>query len=205
MFEVDQEKDLPLMANAEEIRIRHYMLKLQFDLELEIVQGESIMFCDTHISSSKEYPKEFILDCKDLEIIAVNEILEEAGNDDERSKEIFDQFDNRSCKIQFRNWYDKKRSQLSYKSEPWCVRIYKNEINEEFPKIVHIQWKTLPGAKSLLWRDDQNGSKCVFTPAAAVNNRSLFPCQEPPIGKENMPFKNPMMSTGWQLRVKFLG
>ena len=60
MFEVDQEKDLPLMANAEEIRVRHYMLKLQFDLDLEIVQGESIMFCDTHISSSKD-PKEFIL------------------------------------------------------------------------------------------------------------------------------------------------
>ena len=180
MFEVDQEKDLPLMANAEEIRVRHYMLKLQFDLELEIVNGESIMFCDTHISSSED-PKEFILDCKDIEIIAVNEILE-AG--DEESKEIFDQFDKRCCRIQFRNWYDKKRSQLSYKSEPWCVRIYKNDINEAFPKIVHIQWKTLPGAKSLLWRNDQNGSKCVFTPAAAVNNRSLFPCQEPPIGKK---------------------
>ena len=94
------------------------------------------------------------LDCKDLEIIAVNEILEEDGLDENKSKEIFDQFDNRSCKIQFRNWYeDNKRSRLSFKSEPWCVRIYKNDdINEEFPKIVHIQWKTLPGAKSLLWR-----------------------------------------------------
>jgi hypothetical protein len=27
----------------------------------------------------------------------------------------------------------------------------------------------------------QEGADCVFTPAATINNRSLFPCQEPPI------------------------
>ena len=58
MFEVDQEKDLPLMANAEEIRIRHYMLKLQFDLELEIVQGESHHGRqESHISPTNSWTK----------------------------------------------------------------------------------------------------------------------------------------------------
>ncbi len=32
-----------------------------------------------------------------------------------------------------------------------------------------------------MWRQDQAGQVCAFTAAAAVNNRSLFPCQEPPV------------------------
>ena len=47
-------------------------------------------------------------------------------------------------------------------------------------RVIKIKWKTQRQAKSLMWRLDQDGKKCVFTAAAAVNNRSLFPCQEPP-------------------------
>ena len=164
-MEVDREKDLPLMANGDEIRVRHYMLKLYFDMEKEIVQGQAIMFCDTNISNKN--PKEFILDCKDLITTSVYEIV---GDDDEFNQ-ILNSFDIRSEKIQMDKWFHKSRRPLEFKSEPWCLRIFDKPDSTIFPRIFYVEWTTLKGAKSLLWRNDQNGEKCVFTPAAAVNNR----------------------------------
>jgi hypothetical protein len=41
---IDESKDLPLLANAEEIRARHYMFRLECRLQENIFEGEAIIF-----------------------------------------------------------------------------------------------------------------------------------------------------------------
>jgi hypothetical protein len=41
---IDESKDLPLLANVEEIRARHYMFKLECRLQENIFEGEAIIF-----------------------------------------------------------------------------------------------------------------------------------------------------------------
>ena len=43
-----------------------------------------------------------------------------------------------------------------------------------------VQYETKPDTRSLHWRLDKDDSVCVYTAAAAVNNRGLFPCQDVP-------------------------
>ena len=136
-IEVDQEKDLPLMANADEIRVRHYMLKLEFNMITETVEGESIVFCDLNISEKS--PKEFILDCKDLEIVSVEQVEDKDGD----NIEILNGFKQRSSVAQMKKWYAKSRVPMSYQSEPWCLRISKREPidTSDVFKVIHMKWK----------------------------------------------------------------
>ena len=135
--EVDQEKDLPLMANADDIRVRHYMLKLEFNMITQTVEGESIVFCDVNISDKT--PKEFILDCKDLDIVSVEQVEDKDGD----IIEIISGFNQRSSVSQLKKWYAKSRVPMMYQSEPWCLRISKRQPNEtsDVFKIIHMKWK----------------------------------------------------------------
>ncbi|XP_072173128.1 aminopeptidase O-like [Diadema setosum] len=71
---------------------------------------------------------------------------------------------------------------ISFEVQPWCVRIWKSGVRDvnDFPAVINIQYNTRPCGKSLTWAHDQDGNPCVFTQGAWINNRSLFPCQEPP-------------------------
>ena len=83
--------DLPLMANANEIRVRHYMIHLELPKEAweeNLFHGQIILFLDPFVKerdaesmkqkkvtcSSPESDFEFILDCRDLEFNSVSEI-----------------------------------------------------------------------------------------------------------------------------------
>ncbi len=71
---------------------------------------------------------------------------------------------------------------LHFSVEPWCVKVWKDGARgpEDFPLTVCIKYQTKPEGRSVMWAYDQAGNECVFTPGAWINNRSLFPCQEPP-------------------------
>ena len=83
--------DLPLMANANEIRVRHYMIHLELPKEAweeNLFHGQIILFLDPFVKerdaesmkekkvtfSSPESDFEFILDCRDLEFNSVSEM-----------------------------------------------------------------------------------------------------------------------------------
>ena len=83
--------DLPLMANANEIRVRHYMIHLELPKEAweeNLFHGQIILFLDPFVkerdaesikqkkvaSSFPESDFEFILDCRDLKFNSVSEI-----------------------------------------------------------------------------------------------------------------------------------
>ncbi len=183
--DVDEDNDLPLMANADEIRVRHYKLKLEFDFDTHRVKGSAIIFLQPLVARDCQSDFEVILDCRHLDVSSVQEV-----EVCQPFAKIEDLFLNEKAKwsdrqILFDPWFDSSRTldTLRFKLEPWCVRVTKASVSTafDFPRVIRFDWSTRPEGRSLLWRQDQNGSDSLFTPAAAVNNRSLFPCQEPPI------------------------
>jgi hypothetical protein len=183
---VNVEKDLPLMANSHDIRVRHYMMRLAVDFNQSVVTGQSILFvenlvkADTHIPN-RSSPFQCVLDCRHLDIFGVFELV---PDDSTKIECIFSGFEKRRNLSEIEYWINLvKDVKLDFVVEPWCVRVSKEDVTKprDFPRVLKICWRTRPEGKSLMWRKDQDGNPCVFTPAAAVNNRSLFPCQEPPI------------------------
>nr|XP_054764615.1 aminopeptidase O-like [Lytechinus pictus] len=75
-----------------------------------------------------------------------------------------------------------QRISLEFKVEPWSLKVWKRGVKkpDDFPAAVCITYRTRPSGRSLTWAVDQDGRPCVFTQGAWINNRSLFPCQEPP-------------------------
>ena len=180
-MDVNEEKDLPLMSNTDEIRVKHYMLNLAFDFDTQTVEGQSIIFCQALINDKTRKDKfTFILDARHLCTSKVEEI---DCQPDEVDKMLTD-FEYRKSQDEMKNWFNKAtKNTLSFEDTDWSLNIWKPTVTnpQEFPKVIKISWRTSRQANSLLWRPDQLGNAAVFTPAAAVNNRSLFPCQEPPI------------------------
>ncbi|XP_043915023.1 aminopeptidase O isoform X2 [Protopterus annectens] len=72
--------------------------------------------------------------------------------------------------------------ELQFASDTWSLRIWKAGIQtpQEFPRAIRIWYKTKPESRSIRWTMDQDCRPCVYTSGSALNNRGLFPCQEPP-------------------------
>ena len=94
--------------------------------------------------------------------------------------------------MQFYKSYSFPVTPLEFKVDDWSIRISKNGCKTAFafPRVVRLQYQTNARGRSLMWRKSSESMStkqtdsfpdCVFTPAANINNRSLFPCQEPPI------------------------
>ena len=75
---VDKEMDLPLMANVEDIRVRHYMMQLSFDFDNETVTGEAIIFCQNSQSKGNQNDTEknfeLILDHRHIDFLQISEV-----------------------------------------------------------------------------------------------------------------------------------
>ncbi|KAJ8262869.1 hypothetical protein COCON_G00153260 [Conger conger] len=82
---------------------------------------------------------------------------------------------------------------LQFHTERWSLQIRKRGVQmpHGFPLAVRIWYQTKPEGTSVRWTKDQSGRLCVYTQGSPINNRALFPCQEPPVA----------MST-WQARVR---
>ncbi|XP_027509071.1 aminopeptidase O isoform X2 [Corapipo altera] len=86
--------------------------------------------------------------------------------------------------------------ELPFATGPWSLEIRKPGIGTpaDFPHAIRIWYKTNPGGRSVAWTTDQSGRPCVYTMGSPINNRALFPCQEPPVA----------LST-WQASVRAAG
>ncbi|NWU86912.1 AMPO Aminopeptidase, partial [Onychorhynchus coronatus] len=73
--------------------------------------------------------------------------------------------------------------ELLFTAGPWSLEIRKSGIQTPaaFPHAIRIRYKTTPDGRSVAWTTDQSGKPCVYTMGSPINNRALFPCQEPPI------------------------
>ncbi|XP_030421958.1 aminopeptidase O isoform X2 [Gopherus evgoodei] len=83
--------------------------------------------------------------------------------------------------------------ELLFSTGPWSLMIGKAEVQapRDFPHAIRIWYKTKPEGRSVTWTTDQSSRPCVYTMGSPINNRALFPCQEPPVA----------MST-WQTTVR---
>ncbi|NXD79215.1 AMPO Aminopeptidase, partial [Halcyon senegalensis] len=73
--------------------------------------------------------------------------------------------------------------ELLFTAGTWSLEIRKSGIQTptDFPRAVRIWYKTKPEGRSVTWTTDQSGRPCVYTMGSPINNRALFPCQEPPV------------------------
>ncbi|XP_042344210.1 aminopeptidase O isoform X2 [Plectropomus leopardus] len=82
---------------------------------------------------------------------------------------------------------------LHFQRDRWSLQVRKKGAAspQEFPRAVRICYETRPTGGSVRWTKDQDSRVCVYTAGSPINNRALFPCQEPPVA----------MST-WQATVR---
>ncbi|KAM6169314.1 aminopeptidase O isoform 3-T3 [Rhynchocyon petersi] len=82
---------------------------------------------------------------------------------------------------------------LLFVVDPWSLQIRKTGVQTaaDFPHAIRIWYRTNSEGRSVMWTTDQSGRPCVYTMGSPINNRALFPCQEPPVA----------MST-WQATVQ---
>ncbi|NXN60479.1 AMPO Aminopeptidase, partial [Rynchops niger] len=73
--------------------------------------------------------------------------------------------------------------ELLFTAGTWSLEIRKSGIQTptDFPHAIRIWYKTKPEGRSVTWTTDQSGRPCVYTMGSPINNRALFPCQEPPV------------------------
>ncbi|XP_056890120.1 aminopeptidase O isoform X2 [Takifugu flavidus] len=74
-------------------------------------------------------------------------------------------------------------SSLHFYRDQWSVQVRKIGISSplEFPRALRICYETKPLGGSVRWTKDQDNRVCVYTAGSPINNRALFPCQEPPV------------------------
>ncbi|XP_074137776.1 LOW QUALITY PROTEIN: aminopeptidase O [Sminthopsis crassicaudata] len=155
-----------------------------------------------------------ILDCCDLTVLKVEEVDVAAVPGIERftkstkqtdvSKKLKNQIVHELVTLPADHWREQFYyyaccsqapgcGELLFTSSTWSLEIRKMGVMTatDFPHILRIWYKTKPEGRSVTWTTDQNGRPCVYTMGSPINNRALFPCQEPPVA----------MST-WQATVR---
>ncbi|XP_059957583.1 aminopeptidase O isoform X3 [Mesoplodon densirostris] len=161
--------------------------------------------CDTGNHGSEDFL--LVLDCCDLSVLKVEEVDVAAVPGIEkftRSPKLRNQIVRELVALPADRW----REQLDYYArcsqapgcgellfdiDTWSLQIRKTgaQTATDFPHAIRIRYTTKPQGRSVTWTSDQSGRPCVYTTGSPINNRALFPCQEPPVA----------MST-WQATVR---
>uniref|UniRef100_A0A8D0R4V8 Aminopeptidase O (putative) n=1 Tax=Sus scrofa TaxID=9823 RepID=A0A8D0R4V8_PIG len=161
--------------------------------------------CDTGNHGSEDFL--LVLDCCDLSVLKVEEVDVAAVPGIEkftRSPKLRNQIVHELVALPADRW----REQLDYYAccsqapgcgellfdiDTWSLQIRKTgaQTATDFPHAIRIRYRTQPQGRSVTWTSDQSGRPCVYTMGSPINNRALFPCQEPPVA----------MST-WQATVR---
>ncbi|XP_069889801.1 aminopeptidase O isoform X3 [Dipodomys merriami] len=168
--------------------------------------------CDTENHGREEFL--LVLDCCDLSVLKVEEVDVAAVPGIEKftrspkltviSEELRNEMVHELVTLPADHWreqldYFARCSQapscgeLIFDTDTWSLRIRKTgaQTATDFPHAIRIWYKTKPEGRSVTWTSDQCGRPCVYTMGSPINNRALFPCQEPPVA----------MST-WQATIR---
>ncbi|XP_031440384.1 aminopeptidase O isoform X2 [Clupea harengus] len=72
---------------------------------------------------------------------------------------------------------------ISFHTDNWSLQLRKRGVcwPSDFPRVIRIWYETQPEGASVRWTKTQDGRCCVYTMGSPINNRALFPCQEPPV------------------------
>uniref|UniRef100_A0A8C2QX90 Peptidase M1 membrane alanine aminopeptidase domain-containing protein n=1 Tax=Capra hircus TaxID=9925 RepID=A0A8C2QX90_CAPHI len=161
--------------------------------------------CDTGNHGSEEFL--LVLDCCDLSVLKVEEVDVAAVPGIEkftRSPKLRNQIVHELVALPADRWREQLDyyalcsqapgcGELLFDTDTWSLQIRKTgaQTATDFPHAIRIRYRTKPQGRSVTWTSDQSGRPCVYTVGSPINNRALFPCQEPPVA----------MST-WQATVR---
>ncbi|XP_060056455.1 aminopeptidase O isoform X2 [Erinaceus europaeus] len=168
--------------------------------------------CDTGNHGSEDFL--LVLDCCDLSVLKVEEVDVAAVPGIEKltrspkltvvSEELRNQIVHELVALPADHWREQLDyyfhcsqapgcGELMFDTDIWSLQIRKTgaQTATDFPHAIRIQYRTKPMGRSVTWTSDQTGRPCVYTMGSPINNRALFPCQEPPVA----------MST-WQATVQ---
>ncbi|KAM8802991.1 aminopeptidase O isoform 1-T1 [Rhynchonycteris naso] len=167
--------------------------------------------CDTENHGSEEFL--LVLDCCDLSVLKVEEVDVAAVPDIEKFtrspkltvvSELRNQIVHELVTLPADRWREQLDcyarcsqapgcGELLFNTDTWSLQIRKTgaQTATDFPHAIRIQYRTKPQGRSVTWTSDQSDRPCVYTMGSPINNRALFPCQEPPVA----------MST-WQATVR---
>lgn len=177
-----QLKDVPLMANVDEVHIYHYALNLDVDFTEKCVTGCEILFLKPVNESIARKKFQMCLDCTLIDILSVEEIVlpddfrihfhgdecccksstVEKNEENSQNETESDCVCCASCS--FLQTYEKSDTKdLNYKTLPyavygWCIRVWNLETSKHhWPRCVGIRYKTKSIGPSLTWCKDQDG------------------------------------------------
>ncbi|KAG5213072.1 hypothetical protein JEQ12_008858 [Ovis aries] len=161
--------------------------------------------CDTGNHGSEEFL--LVLDCCDISVLKVEEVDVAAVPGIEkftRSPKLRNQIVHELVALPADRWREQLDyyalcsqapgcGELLFDTDTWSLQIRKTgaQTATDFPHAIRIRYRTKPQGRSVTWTSDQSGRPCVYTVGSPINNRALFPCQEPPVA----------MST-WQATVR---
>ncbi|KAJ7404096.1 aminopeptidase O [Willisornis vidua] len=161
--------------------------------------------CDIENHGNKDFL--LVLDCCDLSVLKVEEVDVTAVSGTEKftrsakltdvlkePKNLRNQIVHKLVTLPADRWKEQLYyftlcsqapacGELLFTTGPWSLEIRKSGIQTptDFPHAIRIWYKTKPDGRSITWATDQSGRPCVYTMGSPINNRALFPCQEPPI------------------------
>lgn len=168
-MDANYEEDLPLSANFKQFAVDHYYLSLNCDMKKRMFTNCKVVIAVRNGSDWRRDDKKLILDCSDLNIRTVN-ILDYPLREGE------------SCKnVKIRELLARPSQDLNFDLSEWCIEIDVSSKEASLDAggtiFVMIEYDTRVETRSLHWRQGSGGDICVYTAAASINNRGLFPCQ----------------------------
>ena len=133
---------------------------------------------EDQLTNAKRQKREgkIILDCKDIDVSSCSVVKGHSRGDVES---FVTSFSERAKRTEMKKWFEFPDEDLSFAVMPWYLEICCE--GRLFPLVLRIRYRTKPSGGSLAWRRDCSSSPCVFTAPSNINNRALFPCQEPPV------------------------
>uniref|UniRef100_A0A672RTC1 Aminopeptidase O (putative) n=1 Tax=Sinocyclocheilus grahami TaxID=75366 RepID=A0A672RTC1_SINGR len=202
-LDLDPNKDdLSLQANTNHMLVRHYALDLSVHFQRKVIGGSIVLFLDSPITpepnkvippeepsclSGGNYVSNVLWgdESEEFTLVLVQRLVSMPSVCWRLQHEIYVQCSLSPCAH--------NAQPLRFHTDRWRLQIRKEGAcsPHDFPCAVRIWYETKPTGSSVRWTKDQDGRCCVYTMGSPINNRALFPCQEPPVA----------MST-WQARVR---
>ena len=161
----DKSKDLPLMANVDEVLVKHYILDLSVKFSEKIMQGSIVLFLKPRNEEVTKRQFQMTLDSTLVNIESMSEVV----LPEDFKLTFFGQEENSASTSVVLNGFlgdilgDNSQNPLPFKGlrysvHGWFVRIWKPDATgKAWPRCIWIKYHTSPEGKSLTWATDQDG------------------------------------------------